>query len=95
MRTFNNEAVQIQLINQNSSQPNIAISSTGSAICTSPPETNSGINLYIEDVTGGKWYFRVNLISHMISVESQSALNNVSGYSYLLLKVIIDNVTLL
>ena len=78
MRTFNNQSIQIQRIPQNNCQQNIAISSTGSAIFTSPPGTNSAVNVFIkDDVSGEKWYFKVDLITRVVSLECQSALDNV------------------
>ena len=57
----------------------LGTSSTGSAIYASPPTHTTNVKLYmLDEATGEKWYLRVNAITREVSLECQSAVDNVS-----------------
>lgn len=79
LRPFSDVSSLIQRNSQGQCTQGLGISSTGSAIHTSPPGQDANVRVFITDAaTGEKWFFRVNIITRNVSLECQSALDNVS-----------------
>ncbi len=84
LRTYNQPSLQLQWNSQNNCQQGMGISSVGTPIHTTPHQTNSAINIYVQNsTTGERYYLKVDIITRQVSLECQSALDNVSSYTSL------------
>lgn len=83
LRPYNSALDRLHRIPASQCQQGLDTSSTGSVIHTSPTGTSTGVQVFIMDSTSGdKWYLRVDVITRNVSLECQSALDNVSSYMH-------------
>ena len=84
LRPYNDASSRLQRMPQSQCQQSLQTSSTGNVIHRlSLVGSNSGtsrVKLFIkDDVTGEKFYLRVDGFFHVVTLECQSALDNVSS----------------
>lgn len=85
LRPYNDAFSRLQRTPQSQCKQLLQTSSTGSVIHRLSLNGSSGgtsrVKLFTkDDVTGEKWYLRVDGFFHGVTLECQSALNNVSTY---------------
>jgi len=82
LRPFNAASKKIQRNVQSQCEQGLGVSSTGSVIYSDPAGDITDVKLYVkDDATGDKWYLRVHFLTHAVSLECQSALDNVSHHN--------------
>ena len=85
LRPYNDAYSQLLRMPQGQCKQQLHTSPSGSVIHRVSPDGSTGgttrVKIFIkDDVTGEKWYLRVHSIFHNVSLECQSALDNVSNY---------------
>ena len=80
LRPYNSASDRLLRIPESQCEQGLDTSPTGSVIHTSPGGTNTGVKVFVMDnTTLEKWYLRVHMITREVSLECQTALDNVSG----------------
>ena len=76
---YNSASNKLSMVQQNQCQQGLSTSSTGSHIRTSPSGTNIGVQaFFMDDTTGEKWYLKLDFLTGDVTLQCQSALDNVS-----------------
>ena len=80
LRPYNSASDRLLSIPESQCEQGLDTSPTGSVIHTSPGGTNTGVKVFVMDTTTlEKWYLRVDIITRDVSLECQTALDNVSS----------------
>ena len=49
----------------------ISVSTSRTNFITSPPGDNAGVTVYVQDASENKYYLRVNVLTHQVTLECE------------------------
>ena len=77
LRRYSDSLQQIEWIPTVGCEQGITVSTSYTNFLTSPGGDISGVTVYVQDASGNKYYLRVNILTHQVTLECEQVYLNV------------------